>query len=106
MEPTVPPTQRFLDTVAEFERHVFSSPKVRQLSDAIDAGGPIPDLDPPLTEFEQLGKRKFDDFCRRCHGGPAMVQNQENRIFPPFDGSTNPASINIVVSNPPAEGFP
>ena len=69
MEPTVPPTQRFLDTVAEFERHVFSSPKVRQLSDAIDAGGPIPDLDPPLTEFEQLGKEPVNGFVVvECRG--------------------------------------
>ena len=52
------------------------------------------------------GKEKFDDFCGRCHGGPAQVQNLENRIFPPFDGSTNPVSINVVVSNPPPNGFP
>ncbi len=106
MEPTVQPTQRFLESLAEFQRHIFSSPKVNLLSNAIDAGGPIPDTDPPLTTFEQLGKLKFDDFCRRCHGGPAMVQNLENRIFPPFDGSANPVSANIVVSNPPAQGFP
>jgi cytochrome c peroxidase len=106
MEPTVQPTQRFLESVAEFQRHIFSSSKVKLISDAIDASGPIPDTDPPLTAFEQFGKQKFDDFCRRCHGGPAMVQNLENRIFPPFDGSANPVSVNIVVSNPPAQGFP
>jgi cytochrome c peroxidase len=76
------------------------------LSAAIDAGHPLPDLDPPLTAFEQKGKEKFDDFCRRCHGGPAQVKNLENRVAPPFDGSTNPESLNIVVSNPPPNGFP
>jgi cytochrome c peroxidase len=107
MEPTVAPTSEFLESVAEFERHIFSSAKVRKLSVAIDEGRPLPDLDPPLTAFERLGKEKFDDFCGRCHGGPAQVQNLENRIFPPFDGSTNnPVSLNIVVSNPPPNGFP
>ena len=106
MEPTAPPTPEFLESVAEFERHIFSSPGVRRLSAAIEAGALLPDLDPPLTAFERLGKKKFDDFCGRCHGGPAQVRNLENRIFPPFDGSTNPISLNVVVSNPPPNGFP
>jgi cytochrome c peroxidase len=106
MEPTTPPTATFLESVAEFERHIFSSAKARKLSAAIDRGRPLPNLDPPLTAFERLGKEKFDDFCGRCHGGPAQVQNFENRIFPPFDGSTNPVSINVVISNPPPNGFP
>jgi cytochrome c peroxidase len=106
MEPTIPPTKAFLESVAEFERHIFSSTKVRKLSEAIDAAGPLPDLDPPLTAFELKGKERFDDLCGRCHGGPAQVQNLENRIFPPFDGSTNPVSLNVVVSNPPPNGFP
>jgi cytochrome c peroxidase len=106
MEPTTPPTEDFLDSVAEFQRHIFSSENVRRLSAAIDAGRPLPNLDPPLTAFEQKGKERFDDLCGRCHGGPAQVQNLENRIFPPFDGSTNPVSLNVVVSNPPPNGFP
>jgi cytochrome c peroxidase len=106
MEPAVQPTEEFLETVAEFQRHIFSSAKVRKLSEAIDSGAPLPNLDPPLDEYEQLGKEKFDFFCAKCHGGPAQVQNLENRIFPPFDGSTNPRSINVVISNPPPTGFP
>jgi cytochrome c peroxidase len=106
MEPTSPPTTAFLESVAEFERHIFSSNKVRKLSGAIDAGRQLPDLDPRLTAFERKGKEKFDDFCGRCHGGPAQVQNLENRVSPPFDGSTNPVSLNVVVSNPPPAGFP
>jgi hypothetical protein len=106
MEPTVQPTEEFLETVAEFQRRIFSSAKVRKLSDAIDAGAPLPDIDPPLTAFERRGKERFDFFCGKCHGGPAQTQNLENRIFPPFDGSTNPVSLNVVVSNPPPTGFP
>jgi hypothetical protein len=106
MEPTIPPTTEFLESVAEFQRHIFSSAKVRKLSAAIDAGRSLPKLDPRLTDLEREGKEKFDDFCGRCHGGPAQVQNLENRIFPPFDGSTNPVSINVVVSNPTPIGFP
>lgn len=106
MEAKAPPTADFLASVAEFERHLFSSAKVKQLSAAIDAGRPLPDLDPPLTALERRGKAKFDDFCGRCHGGPAQVRNLEHRIFPPFDGSTNPASLNVIVSNPPPTGFP
>jgi cytochrome c peroxidase len=106
MEPEVPPTKEFLETVAEFERFIFSSSKVRQLSAAIDGGRALPNMDPPLTELERKGRKKFDDFCGRCHGGPAQIQNLENRIFPPFDGSTNPRSLNVVVSNPPPAGFP
>jgi cytochrome c peroxidase len=106
MEPQTPPTRAFLESVAEFQRHIFSSPAIKRLSAAIDAGRRPPDLDPSLTALERHGKTRFDDFCGRCHGGPAQVQNLENRIFPPFDGSTNPASLNIVVSNPPPNGFP
>lgn len=106
MEPTVQPSAAFLESVAEFERHIFSSAKVRALSTAIDRGTPLPPLDPPLTALERRGKARFDDFCGRCHGGPAQVQNLENRIFPPHDGSTNPRSINVIVSNPPPAGFP
>ena len=106
MEPTRQPSQEFLESVAEFQRHLFSSAKVRKLSAAIDRGRPIPNLDPRLTDVEREGKEKFDNFCARCHGGPAQVKNLEDRIFPPFDGSTNPVSINVVVSNPPPLGFP
>lgn len=106
MEPTIQPSARFLESVAEFQRHIFSSPQVRRLSSAIDRGAPLPDLDPPLTQLERRGKEKFDNFCGRCHGGPAQVRNLESRIFPPFDGSTNPVSLNVVVSNPPPAGFP
>ena len=64
------------------------------------------DIDPPLTALERRGKERFDFFCAKCHGGPSQTQNLENRVSPPFDGSTNPVSLNVVVSNPPPTGFP
>jgi cytochrome c peroxidase len=105
MEPTVQPTREFLEAVAEFQRRIFSSPKVKELSDAIDAGTPPPNIDPPLNALERRGKERFEFFCSKCHGGPAQVKNLENRIFPPFDGSTNPLLLNVGVSNPLPTGF-
>src|SRR4030095_16881642 len=67
MQPTVQPTREFLESGAESQRHISSSGKVRNLSEAIDARLPPPDIDPPLTPFEQVGKQKFDDFCGKCH---------------------------------------
>ena len=72
MEPATPPTKEFLESVAAFERHIFSSGSVRKLSAAIDRGQPLPDIEPLLSEFERKGKEKFDNFCGRCHGGPAQ----------------------------------
>jgi cytochrome c peroxidase len=63
-------------------------------------------LDPELDPIEAHGKEKFEEFCAKCHGGPAQVENLENRIFPPFDGTTNPLSLNVGISNPLPAGFP
>jgi cytochrome c peroxidase len=76
------------------------------LSRAIEHGDPLPDLDPDLDPVEQRGKERFEEFCAKCHGGPAQVENLENRIFPPFDGTTNPLSLNVGISNPLPAGFP
>jgi cytochrome c peroxidase len=105
MQPSAPPTPEFLASVAEFQRHLASSPEIRSISEALRGGRPVPDLDPPLSPLERVGKERFQDLCGRCHGGPAQVQNLEHRIFPPFDGSANPSSLNVVVSNPPPSGF-
>jgi cytochrome c peroxidase len=105
MEPRSPPSEEFLEDVAEFQRHIFSSRRAARVSRAIDAGETPPDDDPPLTPLERRGKERFKDLCAGCHGGPAQVHNLENRIFPPFDGSTNPVSLNVVISNPPPSGF-
>jgi cytochrome c peroxidase len=106
LEPSVEPSVQFLESLAEFQRRIFSSAKVRRLSRAIERGEPLPDLDPKLDPIERLGKEKFGEFCGKCHGGPAQVENLENRIFPPFDGTTNPLSLNVGISNPLPAGFP
>jgi hypothetical protein len=105
MQPSQPPSADFLATVAAFQRRLFSSPRAAEVSEAIDAGDSPRDYDPSLTPLERRGKQRFEDFCGRCHGGPAQVQNLENRIFPPFDGSTNPVSLNVGISNPRPAGF-
>jgi cytochrome c peroxidase len=105
MEASAPPSTEFLESVAHFERGLFANSAARRIAAALDAGVAPPDVDPPLTELERRGKDRFDFFCGKCHGGPAQVENRENRIFPPFDGSTNPTSINVGVSNPLPKGL-
>jgi cytochrome c peroxidase len=59
-----------LDDIAAFERVLFSSERVRVLSQAIDEGTtPLPDPDPALTALEQQGKTVFTRACAQCHGG-------------------------------------
>ena len=67
------PSQETLDDLAAFQRVLFTSPRVRALSDAIDTGIlPLPDPDPPLSELEQQGKAVFERACAHCHGGPGQ----------------------------------
>jgi cytochrome c peroxidase len=63
------PSQRLLDDLATFQRTRFTNSRVRALSEAIDAGTPLPDPDPPLTALEQQGKQVFGRACAHCHGG-------------------------------------
>jgi cytochrome c peroxidase len=105
MEASEPPTAEFLASIAHFERGLFATPAARRVAAALDAGSSAPDVDPPLTAIERRGKERFDFFCGKCHGGPAQVENRENRIFPPFDGSTNPKSLNVGISNPLPTGL-
>jgi cytochrome c peroxidase len=100
MEPTAPPSDEYVESIAFFERRLFTNEASRRVAEALRAGSPVPEVDPPLTPLERLGKERFEDFCGQCHGGPAQVENRENRIFPPFDGSKNPRSINVGISNP------
>jgi cytochrome c peroxidase len=105
MQTTTAPSDEFVDSVAYFERGLFANEAARRVSLAVEARLPIANVDPPLSQLEQRGKEKFDSFCGDCHGGPAQVENRENRIFPPHDGSTNPVSINVGVSNPLPSGL-
>jgi cytochrome c peroxidase len=105
MEASAAPSEDFLRSIAYFERGLFADAASRTIAAALTAGAPVPDVDPPLAPLEQRGKERFEFFCSKCHGGPAQVENRENRIFPPFDGSTNPASLNVGVSNPLPRGI-
>jgi cytochrome c peroxidase len=105
MQVDTPPTDEFVDSVAHFERGLYANAAARRIGAALDRGLDPPNVDPPLNAVERRGKERFEFFCGDCHGGPAQVRNFENRIFPPHDGSTNPVSINVGVSNPLPEGF-
>jgi cytochrome c peroxidase len=105
MQTSVPPTREFVDSVVQFERGLFANEGARRIATALAANVPAPDVDPPLTALERRGKERFEFFCGDCHGGAAQVENRENRIFPPHDGSTNPHSINVGISNPLPAGL-
>lgn len=72
-EIVIDPLPRFLNDVAAFQRTLFSSPAVRLLSEALDAGQPPPPTDPFLTPFELEGKAIFERHCVNCHGGPSQT---------------------------------
>lgn len=62
-----------LDGLGSFQRVLFTSHRVRRLSNAIDDGVvPLPDADPPLNVVEQQGKTIFERACAQCHGGPGQ----------------------------------
>lgn len=73
MEFVEEPPPALLDDLAAFEKNVFSSARVSNLADGIRQGmAPLPNVDPPLTEFETQGKAVFARACAHCHGGPGM----------------------------------
>jgi cytochrome c peroxidase len=72
-----PPEQRLLDDLTSFQRVLFTSGRVRALSDAVSSGTlPLPDADPPLNALEQQGKVVFVRACAQCHGGPGQSTPQ------------------------------
>jgi cytochrome c peroxidase len=68
--------QRMLDDLASFQRVLFTSHRVRALSDAVRTGASLPDPDPPLNGLEQQGKVVFERACGQCHGGPGQSTPQ------------------------------
>lgn len=67
------PPQRLLEDLAAFQRFLFSSERVRVLSNSLSAGTiPVSDPEPRLNRLEQLGKVVFTRACAQCHGGPAQ----------------------------------
>jgi len=71
-----PPDDRLLDDLSSFQRVLFTNERVRSLSEAIDAGLPLPDVDPPLNSLELQGKAVFTRACAQCHGGPGQSTPQ------------------------------
>lgn len=99
------PSQQRLDDLASFERVLFSSSRVRALSDAISAGTtPLPSTDPPLNDLEAAGKVVFTRACAQCHGGPDTTSPQPPA--PPRFGDISIACPRPVdVQNPPRWQF-
>ncbi len=67
-----PPSPGLLDDLATFESVLFSSRRLRAISQALDRGivSP-PDPDPRLTALEREGKTIFLRACAQCHGEAA-----------------------------------
>jgi cytochrome c peroxidase len=74
---TASPSPDFLNDLSAFQNLLFSSPRVRALSDAIRTGAAVlPDADPPLSPLRQQGKAIFTRACGQCHGGPGQSTPQ------------------------------
>lgn len=74
-----PPPQQLLDDLAAFQSALFTSPRVRALSEAIaDGAATLPDPDLPLKPLEEQGKQVFQRACAQCHGGAS----QSNGVAP------------------------
>jgi cytochrome c peroxidase len=71
------PSPDLLNDLSAFQNVLFSSPRVRALSDAIRTGATsLPDADPPLNALQQQGKTIFTRACAQCHGGPGQSTPQ------------------------------
>jgi cytochrome c peroxidase len=71
------PPQELLDDLSSFQRVLFTSHRVRALSDAVREGTtPLPDPDGRLNALEQRGKLVFQRACAQCHGGPGQSTPQ------------------------------
>jgi len=71
------PSANLLNDLSAFQNVLFSSPRVRALSEAIRTGAPVlPDADPPLNALQQQGKVVFTRACAQCHGGPGQSTPQ------------------------------
>ncbi len=68
---------RLLDDLTAFQNRLFSSRRVRALSDAIRTGAAtLPDADPPLDALQEQGKVVFVRACGQCHGGAGQSTAQ------------------------------
>jgi cytochrome c peroxidase len=102
-EVTQDPTDRVLRRLANFQEHLFSSTRVRNLAHALATNGPPSRAEPPLNRIERAGKATFTQFCGSCHGGPAQTTNTDARFLPlpqrgPLGGAQ--AFVNVSVQTP------
>jgi cytochrome c peroxidase len=67
-----PPDSK-LDSIARYEKTLFSSPGVKAVFTAVSTGKAPPDPDPPFAagSNEAAGKALFQTTCAPCHGGPS-----------------------------------
>jgi cytochrome c peroxidase len=92
------PAQRLLDDLAAFQNMLFSSRRVRLLSDAIRLGAPVlPDTDPPLDALALRGKSVFTRSCAHCHGGPGQSTPQPPVVRYHDISSQCPRPVDAVV---------
>ncbi len=90
--------------IVRFQRDLFSSVRVARMSRALDEGVVPPSAEPTLDAVERAGRRTFDEFCARCHGGPTQTRNTDARFLPvPARGplaSGAQAFVNVFVGTP------
>jgi cytochrome c peroxidase len=93
------PAQRMLDDLAAFQNVLFSSPRARELADAVRNGmSPLPDIDPPLNALEAQGKVVFTRACAQCHGGSGQSTIQAPLLARFHDIQVNcPRPVDTVV---------
>lgn len=101
MEFAEDPSQELLDDLADFEKTVFSSPRVSALAEGVRQGMvPLPNPDPPLTELETQGKVVFARACAHCHGGAGMSTTPLPVVVRYHDTNTS-CPRPIDTANPP-----
>jgi cytochrome c peroxidase len=109
-EVTREPKQKVLQRLDAFQRHLFSSVRVRELANALENGASPPDPTPHLNALERAGKATFEQFCTSCHGGPTQTVNTDARFLPvaqrgPFPGAQPFVNIFVQTPRPPGPFF-
>lgn len=81
-EPTVTPTRRQLEKIADYERTLFSSRELRRYAH----GGPEPELPRGCTPSEKRGRKHFlpNQLCGQCHSGPMLNTASDQFVLGPF----------------------
>ena len=102
-QPTVTPTRRQLEKIADYERTLFSSRELRRYAH----GGPEPELPRGCTPSEKRGRKHFlpNQLCGQCHSGPMLNTASDQFVLGPFLRITGVlAGFSGQVSAPPRRG--